>query len=1287
MNDNEENEVESEYVKADYEIGANLSTVETSDTRHLIERNIEFKHGENKKEIIYPSKVITKIVFYIVIILCVILMLVGISMFLLSMPGIAMENLKKLSNKIGHKFNDLYTKDNVNVDDDNIYDVLNYLKDMGYDLKGFGFLTNYVDRDSNGNLKDGVDDGLLLYNSGKKDGKIKEAESDYLLYYLISDNYLYSFANNESNNKKGLAGVIDKLGNSEAWDRMKDLIKNVYPKWGTGLLGVYIDGGDSGFGDKGAPYNSVFNWNNIEYSEEKKQLIVKRTWDKADVKYNMSGWTGRYGVPIEFLLSVHISTLMPDLSYDIATSFDSEIVMLLHKFGEGNLVYGSTTELVSGTINALSNEELSRSEGGAVSASDEVSTNTAYEYVQRGSIEAAASEDPEIRKSSGLGWDRDYALAVLAAMDKAAGIAKGKYDVYIARVENHWFRNIYFVLDNNDKILSPDTDYEHEYNERYAKYNEDGAETITPNRRLNKYGWQKVFGKWSAYYDSNPEGSVYINAFENPSNPIEANIFAEVYSGNHIVQKGDAFRGPTNPEIKNMFTTNEYIRYDGSPQTASLITELREKENIGYGAIKKNGSLNGISSNTYNKEVKLSDGKYHKLSEFTSPVSFTQDALNIFGMLENTHTLDSDYVYRDFKELAIELGYYEKSEVTNEVPRFLQFIVSRIGSYGYPIRALDKNSNEYGTLLHAKVDYQAGDYQQISEQNNVASSNETNQDLYLASNTYEKNTGLENKVQELEYSYNSFISSFDGSVDASPYDISDPRYEGSQGLLLKQYEENIAKGLIEDPGRDKLREQYLASNENKETNTLIDSMQAVRGKKRVLLAGSGGDYSVIEKDFTNAEWDDILEIVTEEKCLSYNVNTISHYYAKGDETAYKEWLKSLGGVFEEYAGKNKKTGGDTVEEFTDACKYVYGLMSLMGFEYCNGDPNHDGSFMEWRHGGYQCAYACPLDAYSVQGVGVHGEHYNTVQIDNCMLNHSFLTCCNFTVDKVYKKAGLMGGEGQPSSSCSYVSMVEKFGAEIVTQPCDLHIGDIIECFEIDNHDNPNPHSWTGWGHVMFVGEETEDTITLYSTGHDYTAPGKFRYVVNKSDDRNSANGLGNWKGWVGLHLWDLSSGRLYEGYEGNEAVVSPVTGVLLEYGKYGPEHVDSVTGENYRVNADLKYNTNKNEIRDLGFGELTVQDNVGYAKILVLDPENYQKLEKYTKNKWNTDSNSLLKIDNTVPTFREVLKNKDEEKSLSQLNKTIYGYKEFAEEYYKYGVSGYIIYIDGFAPEEPRQKE
>ena len=44
---------------------------------------------------------------------------------------------------------------------------------MGYDLKGYGFLTNYADKDDHGNLKDDEDDGVIRHTDGEKDGKIK----------------------------------------------------------------------------------------------------------------------------------------------------------------------------------------------------------------------------------------------------------------------------------------------------------------------------------------------------------------------------------------------------------------------------------------------------------------------------------------------------------------------------------------------------------------------------------------------------------------------------------------------------------------------------------------------------------------------------------------------------------------------------------------------------------------------------------------------------------------------------------------------------------------------------------------------------------------------------------------------------------------------------------------------------------------------------------------------------------------------------------------------------------
>ena len=48
-------------------------------------------------------------------------------------------------------------------------------------------------------------------------------------------------------------------------------------------------------------------------------------------------------------------------------------------------------------------------------------------------------------------------------------------------------------------------------------------------------------------------------------------------------------------------------------------------------------------------------------------------------MLENTHTIDANYVYRDLKELSIDLGYYEKEELFDRVLK-LQNTVNKLNN-------------------------------------------------------------------------------------------------------------------------------------------------------------------------------------------------------------------------------------------------------------------------------------------------------------------------------------------------------------------------------------------------------------------------------------------------------------------------------------------------------------------------------------------------------------------------------------------------------------------------------
>jgi hypothetical protein len=42
-------------------------------------------------------------------------------------------------------------------------------------------------------------------------------------------------------------------------------------------------------------------------------------------------------------------------------------------------------------------------------------------------------------------------------------------------------------------------------------------------------------------------------------------------------------------------------------------------------------------------------------------------------MLENTHTLDADYIYRDFKELIVELDYFDKEDLSDKTNEVMQW--------------------------------------------------------------------------------------------------------------------------------------------------------------------------------------------------------------------------------------------------------------------------------------------------------------------------------------------------------------------------------------------------------------------------------------------------------------------------------------------------------------------------------------------------------------------------------------------------------------------------------------
>ena len=400
---------------------------------------------------------------------------------------------------------------------------------------------------------------------------------------------------------------------------------------------------------------------------------------------------------------------------------------------------------------------------------------------------------------------------------------------------------------------------------------------------------------------------------------------------------------------------------------------------------------------------------------------------------------------------------------------------------------------------------------------------------------------------------------------------------------------------------------------------------------------------------------------------------------------------------------NKKVSDVSIDEFLATTREMCEYINKEGYDYCV-------LVTDAGNGEQQCHHA-----------PVHGNPCGLprtfLESQSSVSKHNF--CCATLVSWALQNVGVMPDEAHLDGADSLAEwIVENLDPEQVNVGEELKPGDIL-CYE---------------GHIDLVGEEVDGGFVKYNGGH-YTEAGSVEFEGSSCIQKIS--------GWpddsrikfaLRLNWGDSQEGDTYEGYEGNEAVVSPVTGILLEYGTYTDEDIDSVSGEEYRTNVDLKYgsasalpgaegedgeeatnnstgtseNTNTAETPASGEpqaesetegGEI-VADKVGYAKILVLDAENYQKLESKTGNRWQNDSlvkiseaktstnnEAALETDKSSARYLEKLETEEqmdeEHEKWNNLDKTIYGYKEFAESYEKYGMAGQIIYIDGFTCELP----
>ena len=431
-------------------------------------------------------------------------------------------------------------------------------------------------------------------------------------------------------------------------------------------------------------------------------------------------------MPIEFLLAVHLTSMSPDLAVDLATAFDTDVSILLHE--------------TKASIDAAY-----KTESGSFVEQDSIKELSAKKIFETTGITSPSSCTREDENCSTAAKDgtldsvcdecKSYIDSIKSDLDTVATNKDvSTFVPYIASVTDHWFRDVYFVAEKGTDVILNDSQYEEKTKERWTDYesekdengnvisytlyrlNDDGTYgdkwngtkeeadkqgiKVAKKAKTNKiediaedgtmqdggflksdywaaYKYQETQDSWTQYAGQAEDGGDSAGL----SNP--DNIYYKLGVSSNVTQIQDAQRGVTNTKIKQIFSTNKYYMYDGTKQRAELIEKDREK--------------------TKNKRKNDNTENDARDSNLIGTFSVTRDSLTAFNILKNMNTFDSDSIYRDFKELIVELNYFDKEDLTAEPTDTWEWPIPEAGSGGWPVRRFEKSEDVYGTLIDSKV--------------------------------------------------------------------------------------------------------------------------------------------------------------------------------------------------------------------------------------------------------------------------------------------------------------------------------------------------------------------------------------------------------------------------------------------------------------------------------------------------------------------------------------------------------------------------------------------------------
>ena len=320
----------------------------------------------------------------VIIAILIIFVLIGIIFFFITMPGAVVGKIGDAINSVRKMIDSFVDGDNyakILISREDMIDAAEYLDQMGYDLKGYGFLSKDAehvltarnDESWKANLNDwwnknDINESPTYKDFSTKsleDRKKEEPDGDFVQVYLSSNEEvekilkINDFSNAVFDNilNDNILFVKDSEGNVEfikskylaqylTADNAVYLISNyntnilnralklidLNDNNGSGLIsfvkggsnvGEYITNADeekidSEFAD--AEKWGIFD--RVSIDRDNRSMKIENTDDgwlrTSYYVYNLDGWVTKYGVPLKLSLVNHLSSMAPDFAYQIA---------------------------------------------------------------------------------------------------------------------------------------------------------------------------------------------------------------------------------------------------------------------------------------------------------------------------------------------------------------------------------------------------------------------------------------------------------------------------------------------------------------------------------------------------------------------------------------------------------------------------------------------------------------------------------------------------------------------------------------------------------------------------------------------------------------------------------------------------------------------------------------------------------------------------------------------------------------------------------------------------------